>query len=545
MRIFFKRFNFPGMDDFPEIKPNKHFLSTKMALLLIGAILAFYALSFYVALFPINLHSKQFYFYAVFFILSVSIILRLTKKFVKIAKYAFLLSIFMSVLFVAFEIFSIPLFRSADYAKLLTITDGDFISEVPEADFNTLPIVDRVTAIKLGARKMGEMGNLVSQYDIDETYSQINISGKPVRVTPLYYSGFIKWLNNVKSGIPYYISIDMTNQNASLVKPPGNIKYSASDKFGRNIVRHIRFNYPTKIIGEINFEIDDENHPYYVASVIKPTIGFFEGMDVKEVITVDAIDGKCTLYSANDAPAWIDRVYPAEMIIKQLTDHGKYQKGFLNSVLAQEGVTAPTKGYNYLSIGKDIILYTGITSVLSDESNIGFIFCNLRTKETKFYPVSSAAEFSVMDSAAGAVQEKGYKATFPILINLNGRPTYFMALKDNAELTKMFALVDAQNYQNAAVASTVEQTVANYKNSYLKMSEDTPSSDTAEFTVKEIQSAVVDGNTHYFITSEEDDTIYIISVKTDNTLPFIKLNDEIHVKGHKTDKQFIVTNIIH
>ena len=93
--------------------------------------------------------------------------------------------------------------------------------------------------------------------------------------------------------------------------------------------------------------------------------------------------------------------------------------------------------------------FTGVTSVNEDESNIGFILTNARTGEYKFYPVIGAEEYSAMHAAEGEVQEKGYQASFPSLINVGGQATYIMVLKDSGGLVKLYALVNVEKYSMA------------------------------------------------------------------------------------------------
>ena len=443
--------------------------------------------------------------------------------------------IFSVGIFAILKVISSPFFFAKSYSNLIERQEGVFKDDVKPINFNQIPVVDKETAERLGSRKLGEIGGeLVSQYDIDPTYTQINVKGKPFRITPITYSNIIKWFTNNSKGLNYYISVDMVSQNTSLVKLEKPIYYSFSDKLNRNIERHIRLKRPTYIIGEINFELDDEGNPFWVASVLKPTISVVGGMDVSKVLVIDANSGKIDEYEKGEIPSWIDRAYPSEMIEKQLTYNGVYKGGFLNRYIKQTGVTKPTKGYNYLSIGEDIYLYTGLTSVLSDKSNIGFVLVNLRTKETKFYPVSSAEEFSVMESAQGSVQEKGYTSTFPILINLNNRPTYFMSLKDEAKLTKLFALIDAQKYQSVAVGSDINEVVKNYN----KLNSDLidPSAEnnlTLEITLKEIKEINLEGNTIFYFTSEEDNLIYIAPVNIAQDLIFAKTGDKVKMMRQK------------
>ncbi|WP_455089452.1 hypothetical protein [Peptoanaerobacter stomatis] len=528
--------------DVGEHKFLKNFKKITITLLIL-----FVAISYYVLLVPINLRSAQFYSYVLFILCLLTFIFFIDSLFNKksriIYKTSIKLIVIIIVALVLSNLYSSPILQAKKYAMLIKKQEGVFETDVKSADFNKLPVVDRDMAIKLGARKMGEMGTLVSQYDIDETYSQICVKGKPLRVTPLVYADTIKWFLNKSNGIPYYINIDMVTQNSTLVKLSSPIKYSLSDKFSRNLYRHIRFGYPTAIISQINFEIDEDGKPYFIASVVEPTIGILGGEDVKAVIVINASTGEMKKYNTDEVPTWIDRVYPAELIIKQLTDNGQYERGFINSKVKQEGVTKPTEGYNYITMGEDIYLYTGITSVLSDESNIGFVFVNMRTKETKFYPVSSAEEFSVMESAAGAVQEKAYKATFPILINLYNRPTYFMALKDDAKLTKMYSLVDAQSYQKVAVGNTIQETVDNYRKITTDIAIESTDIISKEIVVEDVKSVVVDGNTVFYIKVEGEDKIYTAPIDVDATLAFVKQGDILNVFGNDAESTFIVTGL--
>ena len=102
--------------------------------------------------------------------------------------------------------------------------------------------------------------------------------------------------------------------------------------------------------------------------------------------------------------------------------------GILILIFAK-GVLQPTSGYNYVAINDDVYLYTGLTSVSNDASNVGFAMINLRTKDGKYYNISGAEEYSAMSSAEGQVQNLKYTATFPILINAGGAANIFLIFK--------------------------------------------------------------------------------------------------------------------
>ena len=423
-------------------------------------------------------------------------------------------------------------FNSASYRDLITITDSDFSDDVAEINMTQIPVVDYDTAEALGKRKLGEMSDLVSQFEIADDYTQINYKNRPTRVTPMLYGDPIKWFNNQSEGIPGYIMVDMTTQEATLVRLENGIKYSRSEYFMRNLDRYLRFKYPTAIFDDITFEIDDNGTPYWVASVVDYKIGFWSGKDIGGAVLLNAVTGECEYYDIDKVPTWVDQVYDASLVIDQLTYNGKYRSGFWNSVFGQKGVLQPTDGYNYLAIDDDVWLYTGMTSVVSDESNVGFVLVNLRTKETRYYAVPGAEEYSAMSSAEEQVQHLGYTATFPILLNIGDRPTYFMSLKGDAGLVKMYAFVDVQQYQVVGTGSTVKEARKNYisKLSAEGESLNDANNETKQFTstIKDIASAVVDGNTVYYILLD-DNRIYTAQISISDILPFLVAGDRVGV----------------
>ena len=402
------------------------------------------------------------------------------------------------------------LLRADSYRDLLTVESGDFASEVQEISFDQIPMLDRDSASKLGNRKLGELADMVSQFEVDDDYTQINYKGRPVRVTALRYGDWIKWLNNRQSGLPAYLIIDMVTQNVEVVRLEQGIRYTTAEHFGRNLNRHLRFHYPTYIFDSPAFEIDEEGNPYWVCPRITNTIGLFGGTDVLGAVLVNAVTGETEYYKVGDIPTWVDHVYNTDLIISQYDNHGRYIHGFINSLFGQRDVTVTTEGYNYIALNDDVYMYTGITSVVSDESNVGFILSNQRTKETRFYAVAGAEEYSAMESAQGQVQQMKYTATFPLLLNVAEQPTYFMALKDAAGLVKMYAMVNVSQYQIVATGGTVAECESNYRqmllNANLIQPEDSALpddqlalTDAHTGAVTDIRSAVMDGNTWYYL----------------------------------------------
>ena len=424
------------------------------------------------------------------------------------------------------------IFNASRYRDLIVMTDGDFTQDVAELQMSQIPVVDKDTASRLGSRKLGEMTELVSQFEIENQYTQINYKGTPYRVTPLAYADPIKWFYNMRKGLPAYIAVDMVTQETDLVWLENGMKYSTSEYFFRNIYRYLRFSYPTRIFENISFEIDDDGVPYWVAPVVQYRIGWWDGKDISGAILVNAVTGESQYYAKEDVPEWIDQLYTSDLIIEQLDDNGRFQNGFINSIFGQRNVRRTTYGYNYLAIHDDVYLYTGMSSVTADESNIGFVLVNLRTKETKFYVVPGATEYSAMGSAQGQVQHLQYTATFPLLLNISGRPAYFVSLKDAAGLVKMYAFVDVAQYQIVGTGSTVDEAKKNYRQA-LNMEEiesGTPLEEqTVKGTVDAVADAVVSGNTQYYFTLRGQDAVYVADISVYEKLPFLKAGDMVEI----------------
>lgn len=421
------------------------------------------------------------------------------------------------VVYLVGTLLSSPVVNAKKYQQLMTVETGEFAKDIEELSFDQIPLLDKDSAELLGDRKMGSMVDMVSQFEVDELYSQINFQDRPVRVSPLKYASIIKWFTNQGEGIPAYIKIDMATQDTELVKLDEGMKYTTSDHFNRNIYRHLRFRYPTYIFNDLSFEVDEEGTPYWICPVKKFNIGLFGGETIGRVVLCNAITGETEDYAIEDAPQWIDRAYSADLLVQLYDYYGTLKHGFFNSVLGQKDCLHTTDGYNYLAINDDVWVYTGVTSITGDQSNVGFVLMNQRTMETKFYEVEGATEASAMSSAEGQVQNLHYVATFPLLLNISGEPTYFIALKDDAGLVKKYAMVNVQKYQIVAIGDTVseceeEYSKLMYENGIQEIPEDTREIQSITAPITKIAQGVVEGNSHYYIMLEGSDEIFDVSV---------------------------------
>ena len=429
------------------------------------------------------------------------------------------------------QIISMPIFRASAYRALLTVQTGDFAADVAQISFDEIPTLDRSSAEFLGDRQMGTLSDMVSQFEYSGDSTQINYQGRPVRVAPIAYADLIKWFTNRGNGLPAYVVVDMVTQEATVTRLSEGMKYSFSEPLNRNIMRHLRFNYPTMMFATPEFEIDEEGHPFWIAPRVVKRIGLFGGVDIQGAVLVDAVTGQCQYYE--EVPNWVDTLYVPELIMQQYDYYGTLIHGFINSILGQKDVTQTTSGYNYIAMNDDVYMYTGVTSANADQSNLGFLLTNQRTKETHFYTAPGATESAAMASARGVVQDLGYDATFPLLLNIAGEPTYFIPLKDAANLVKTYAMVNVARYDIVAIGDTVPVCEQKYiqmlTDKGVTQTEDLPQTE-AEGEVAEIRTAVIEGNSYYFIRLEGKEVFYSISAAQNRDVVILNENDTVSIQ---------------
>ncbi|GKG89610.1 CPBP family intramembrane metalloprotease [Gordonibacter urolithinfaciens] len=486
---------------------------------------------------PINIHSTDTWmFVAVFILLPLFLVfwsrshsykegtakVEANPGKAKAFKFASYVPVAVAVLGVLGAVMSLSIFpgNAEKYATVLQTTEDNFAQDIKEVNYSEIPVIDRDSAVLLGNREMGSIPEYVSQFEISPLYSQINYQSSPVRVSPLGYADLFKWFTNREAGIPAYALVNMTTQDAEIVRLEDNpIHYSESEPLVRNIDRHVQLSYPFYMFDQKSFEIDDEGHPWWICPVQSRTIGLFGGTTIQRVVMVDATTGETQDLAIEDVPQWVDHAYPTDLLLEQYNWSGKYKDGWLNSVFGQKNVVQTTPGtdgnlgYNYIAKDDDVWVYTGVTSATADNSIVGFVLINQRTAESHFYPVAGATEESAMQSAEGQVQNLRYQATFPLLINVSGQPTYFMALKDNAGLVKQFAMLDIQRYQNVAVGNTVAECQKAYQallatNGVLAESGVDTGAVEKQGTIAHIAQAVVEGNSHFYVKLDDGSTIY-------------------------------------
>ncbi|MDE6156203.1 MAG: chloride channel protein, partial [Eubacterium sp.] len=575
------------------VKPSKVPLRILISLLITAVV---GGAAYYMMLPAFNIHDTQMYIYLILlvavFIASFAFVCKANKKIERkeyVKKKSLVPLIIIGVLVAVMAIgyvTGITLFRANSYSELMQVTDGNFETDFDDISYDKVPRVDASRAHTLADQQLGSLSEYKSQYVVSANSTQINYKNTPVRVAYLEYADVFKWINNTKNGLPAYMFIDLVSQKVTAVNCVEQfgegIKYSPTELFNEKIYRHLRFQYPTALLDVPNFEIDDNMHPYWITAVLDKKIGLFGGTDVKGVIITDALNGDSNYYDIEqvrtDADlSWIDVVYSESLLIEQYNYHGKLQNGFWNSIIFQNDVNVASSGSGNIAMDDDVWVYTGVTSSESDASNFGFILCNQRTKETRYYENAGAMEEAAQKSARDAVQNYGYYATFPILLGIDGTPTYFMSLYGDSNTVKGYAFVSLEdktvvgtglldvaksdakalnsaleNYidalQEKGVADDVDKDNIIVDENELGSSDNnttdtpdtnTPNTDVSTVTgeVTDIKSSVNDGNTVYYLQIEGK--YYYIKVTDAMEVLLISNGDTITVEFEDSDDTFI------
>ena len=437
------------------------------------------------------------------------------------------------------NIISSTVFNARSYAQIIKVTESNFTTDLPETtEVTNIALMDTESAKMLGNRTLGSLSNVVSQYTVSDVYTQINYKNTPKKVSNLEYDGFFKWLGNRENGIPGVVIVDPVKSGSEYMKLNKPIKYAESAYFGEDLMRKVRFDYPTKIFDfdAISFELDDEGNPYYIISCFRPQVMLFGAKDVEEVIIFDPTDGSSELYKVEDTPAWVDIVFDGYLASEKYNWHGTLSGGFLNSIIGNVGCKMATDDFGYVVLEDDVWYFTGVTSAVSnDKSNIGFILTNARTGEYKFYPVIGAEEHSAMGAAEGEVQEKGYVASFPSLINVSNQPTYIMVLKNAAGIVELYALVNVENYSLVATGTTQADAMSAYKKLLRQNDIDIgDSGQNIEITVADVRIAMISNVSTVYITAE-DGRVFKGYLEADEALILIRKGDKLKINYLPTD----------
>ena len=434
-------------------------------------------------------------------------------------------------------------FHADEYHQLIgEVKVSTFTQDIAPVDISHIRYVDQGVASRLGEKRLGENPALGSRASLGN-FSIQKINGELYWVAPVEHSGFWKWKKF--SNTPGYVKVSATNPRdiEYITEVSGekiNLRYQTGAYFSDNLERHLYMNgYMSLGLDDFSFEVRDDGVPFWVVTVYEKTIGY-SGNNALGIVTVNPMNGEISkLYTPEEAPGWIDRIQPDSFVTTQLNDWGSYVNGWLNQTIfgAKEGILKATEGIS-LVFGKDgkSYWYTGISSIGKDGSTVGFVLVDTRSKKTHWYKQAGATEVQAQGSAKGKVQEKGYIASFPVLYNISGVPTYVMALKDNAGLIKMIAMVSVEDYGIVGVGNSMRDALRSYRSELSsKGNAIVPDGAVERFKisgqVQRIASDIRNGETFYYMMIDNvDDKLFVASSTLSNELPITKLSDIIQLE---------------
>lgn len=437
------------------------------------------------------------------------------------------------------------LFSANKYQSIVTMEEGNFDEDINHIEnVNNISIVDLETAERLGDRTIGSISN-AAWYEVDNEYDLINYQGEQYRISPLNYGGLFKFNRAKYDGIPGYVLVNTLTQEAKYVQLEKGIKYSPSAYWAFDLKRHIRGQYLNDMIGESRFEIDEEGIPYWITPVRTATVGMFGCTKETSFIITNACTGESHKFKPEELPEWVDHAYSLEYLMRAANYNLSYVNGIWNSWFAKTGVmktsyeyrngggedSVPFAGYNTtITSDGDIVYYTGLTPASNAETNVGFLLLNPRTGVIKRYNCSGAEESSAQAAAESLVQDLKYQATFPTMLNVEGKETYFMLLKDKAGLVQRYALCNVENYTKVVQASTLEEAVNQY---LVKLGQETvqeSEKQKIQGSISELYEAQIDGCTFYYFKLEGSDNLYMSSIKNSNKQVMLKVGTEVSIE---------------
>lgn len=512
------------------MKPKKAAWLALLVTIIIGAI------TFYVYLPAISVRSSASAYYIVFlFFIYVVSAFMFGGNFSLPVKLATTAGITLTALIMILSLLSSPLFRSQEYRDQIYMNEEvNFSEDFDTISLDKIPVIDYEVAKQLGDKKMGQIPGLGSQYAVSDQYTLVSVGDNLYRVSPLEYRDFFKWIQNFSKGTPGFIKVNVNDpSDVELVELEEGLIYAPSAYFSQKLERHVRFAYPNDLLTDYSFELDDSGKPYWVITSYLPEVGFYGGNSAQGVIILDPVTGEMEKYAINDVPSWVDRVQPASFALEQVNNWGIYTNGFLNTLFGQRDMIQTTKGHNYVLVDGQMHIYTGLTSIGSDNSIVGFALVNLKTKDATFYKIGGADEYSAMQSAQGQVQHLGYSATFPILLNINNKPSYFVSLKDKAGLVKKFAFVSVENYQVVGIGDTVSEAQTDYlkqlRQNGITVTPGSGATVSIKGKITAINSAIVDGNSQYYFTLDTSDKLFLAPIGISDELVLSAIGQEVEV----------------
>ncbi|MCH7759560.1 hypothetical protein IID20_04350 [Patescibacteria group bacterium] len=471
----------------------------------------------------------------------------------KLISYGIFMFIFMAV-----GMTGCPIFRADDHHKLIgDVQEANWTETMAPVDEAHIRIVSKSQAQYLADKVLGESKDILgSRYNVGEV-NICNVNGEIIWVAPLEFRGFWKW-NKFETTPGYVLVSAEDNSRKPVLVDSLELEYLPSAFWGKNLNRHVYTNgYQGYQLRETSFELNDKYQPYFTISATKPTLGF-GGAKTEGVIIVDPVTGDIEWYDVGQAPTWVDRVIPEEIAESYISKWGLYVEGWLNTVLEENNIVAPTP-YDY---GSDVWFvpspdgqnywFTGITSISSsDQSLVGAMMINTRNGQAYYYRLSGANEQAIYDAVTQALGADGQRwtPTQPIPYNIYGEWSFVVPIIG----------IDKPIFQRLAIvqAATLRMVIGKNKRSalsqYQRLLAESSGNTVAASYLSEMKTVtgsiarkgaeIQDGVTVYSILlNEVPDKLFTLTSQNNSEVLVARVGDQVTLIFLDTDEELVPVN---
>lgn len=418
-----------------------------------------------------------------------------------------------------------------DASGLRDVTGVTTTSErPPSADLRHVRVVPEESAEFSGSKVLGQLG---AYYLVGE-YSVQSENGSLVWVAPLDFQGAIQWL--VRGTSPGVIVVSAENPDAPAeLRQRAPLRYIPSALLNTNLQRHVYMTYGTELLLETTLQLDAAGDPKYVVTLGRPTIGW-SGEVVTAVVIVDPATGAMQRIPRDQfatLPAWISRVYPADLALEYNDWLGRYVHGWWNAVVTKRDVHLPVRDevFGLLLDANRFVWFADHTSPnATDDSMTGFTYMDSRSGAMTYYTSaggefnSVAAERSV--SANPIITQGRLIPTQPILYNIGQNTWVVPAVASNGKFQTL-ALVQAAGGHvivgNSSAPAPVADAFAQYRAFLGGSTENTGAESTVDGTIDRF---IATGNRILF-TVRGRRQIYTIADPSDATVLLARSGDVV------------------
>lgn len=509
----------------------------------------------------------------------------------KAIRYTFFGGLVGVSLMVIADVYSWDFFHQTAQREQLVVKDTitvDKDANGAAAAFSPIPVEKMKLQTKevVKRKALNQLGDLKTTFELSdftlqsatvhcniETFDgkayKLDYDNQLIYVAILEFKNFWTW--QAQEYAPAYVLADATTGDVYIVtKVNGKdiqIRYTheadpfsaVGANFSYNLERHLRNNgFADVILDDFNVEIDENGRPFAPVTTMKKAIDMFT-YDVTGVAVVDIQTGEINWYKPEDAPSFVNRIYPEWLVYERIENWGKYPNGYFHWN-NNSGLLQPCDGMDIVQTKNGCCYYVGIQAKSGKFDTEGYMLVDIRTGEATYYKREGIPEVEAINALKSANYKKGNNETEivlsqqindsilyltePIFYNIEGRNTFFATFIAHADLTvRYYAFCSADSKEVIGIGETLEEAKAAYNTAYYKhqaaratklQTTDKRSEVTLEAVVLE---KVQEGGAYYFrLEGQEGKTFYTYA----SIIPEVRWSSKkIKITYAKTDAKLI------